>query len=104
MANYAVIDNGIVINAIVADSKEVAEEITGNTCIEYTDENPIGINWFWHNEANAYIPPANYPSWTYNVTAKAWEAPIPMPTEAGKGFEWNEETGSWNSFDLPVEE
>ena len=45
MANYAVIENNKVINVIVADSKEVAEEVTGKTCIEYTEETPAGIGW-----------------------------------------------------------
>jgi hypothetical protein len=39
MANYAVIENGIVINAIVADSKEIAEEVTGRLCIELPEVN-----------------------------------------------------------------
>lgn len=45
MANYAVIENNIVTNVIVADTKEVAEQATGSTCVEYTDENPAGIGW-----------------------------------------------------------
>lgn len=45
MANYAVINGNIVENIIVADTKEIAEEVTGKTCIEYTDENPAGIGW-----------------------------------------------------------
>jgi hypothetical protein len=61
MANYAVTDNGIVINTIVADSLEVAEEVTGKTCVEYTDENPIGINWVWSESANAYVDPTPAP-------------------------------------------
>jgi hypothetical protein len=45
MANYAVIKDGIVNNVIVADTKEIAETVTGLTCIEYTNENPAGIGW-----------------------------------------------------------
>ena len=45
MPNYAIIENDKVINVIVADSKEVAEEVTGLVCIEYTEENPAGIGW-----------------------------------------------------------
>jgi hypothetical protein len=45
MANFAVIKNGVVNNVIVADIKEVAELVTGLTCVEYTDENPAGIGW-----------------------------------------------------------
>jgi hypothetical protein len=45
MANYAVIKDGIVNNIIVADTKEIAETVTGLTCIEYTDESPARIGW-----------------------------------------------------------
>lgn len=48
MANYAVIQNNKVVNVIVADSKETAEEVTGSTCIEYTETNPAGIGWTYN--------------------------------------------------------
>jgi len=43
MANYAVISENKVRNVIVCDSKEIAEEITGHTCVEYSDSNPAHI-------------------------------------------------------------
>ena len=45
MANYAIMDDNIVENVIVANTKEIAEEVTGRICIEYTDENPAGIGY-----------------------------------------------------------
>jgi len=45
MATFAVIDSNIVENVIVADTKEIAEEVTGKECIEYTEENPAQIGW-----------------------------------------------------------
>ena len=45
MANYAVISGNSVTNTIVADTKAVAEEVTGLTCVEYTDANPAGIGY-----------------------------------------------------------
>ena len=48
MANFAIVKENIVENVIVAQSLEIAQEITGNTCIEYTDENPAGIGWTWN--------------------------------------------------------
>jgi hypothetical protein len=37
MAYFAVIDNtDTVVNKIVADSLEIAEQVTGLTCVEYT--------------------------------------------------------------------
>ena len=45
--NFAVISGNTVTNIIVADSKEIAEAVTGLTCVEYTDENPavIGLGY-----------------------------------------------------------
>ena len=48
MANYAVMKNNKVSNVIVADTKEVAEEITSSVCIEYTEVNPAGIGWTYN--------------------------------------------------------
>jgi hypothetical protein len=45
--NFAVIENNVVTNVIVADTKEIAEEVLGKVCIEYTDTNPAGIGWTW---------------------------------------------------------
>lgn len=47
MANYAVISSNLVVNVIVADTVEIAEAVTGSTCIEYTDENPASIGWIY---------------------------------------------------------
>jgi hypothetical protein len=38
MANFAVLNNDLIVNIIVCDSKEVAEAVTGLTCVEYTNE------------------------------------------------------------------
>lgn len=45
MATFAVIENEKVINVIIAESKTVAEELTGKVCAEYTNEDPAGIGW-----------------------------------------------------------
>jgi len=45
MATFAVILDTKVINTIDAPSLEVAEEATGQTCIEYTDSNPASIGY-----------------------------------------------------------
>lgn len=44
---FAVIENNIVINTIIADSKEIAEEVTNKTCVEYFNSNPavIGLGY-----------------------------------------------------------
>ena len=45
MATFAVINDNTVENVIVADTKEIAEQVTGKECLEYTDSNPAGIGW-----------------------------------------------------------
>jgi hypothetical protein len=45
MSTYAVIEDGVVINTIVAESQEIAEEHTGKVCVEYTVEKPALIGW-----------------------------------------------------------
>ena len=105
MATYAVIEDGTIINVIVADSQEIAEDVTQKTCIEYTEEAPLGIGWYWLDSAGGYIIPSPFPSWTYNVGLSTWLAPVEMPIEEGKYFTWNEETLSWTShnIELPAE-
>jgi hypothetical protein len=47
MATFAVLTNSVVSNIIIADSKQIAEEATGLTCIEYTDSNIASIGDTW---------------------------------------------------------
>lgn len=49
MARYAVIKDGTVNNIIVADSKEIAESVTGLTCIEFQLEpGAPGVGWTYN--------------------------------------------------------
>jgi hypothetical protein len=44
MKNYAVIEDGTVINVIVAESLEIAESVSEKTCVEYEytkDNTPV---------------------------------------------------------------
>ena len=66
MANFAEIQNGVVTNVIVADTKEIAELVTGLTCVEYTDENPAGIGWTY--DGSKFIPPVKETPITPEVT------------------------------------
>jgi hypothetical protein len=56
MGKFAVIDSGNVSNIIVADTKEIAEQATGKTCVEYTEKDivRIGIQW---DETNGFEQP-----------------------------------------------
>lgn len=51
MSLFAVLDsNNMVINTIIADTKEIAETATGATCIEFNETNPTGFGYVWDGE------------------------------------------------------
>jgi hypothetical protein len=56
MATFAVIKDNKVTNVIVADTKEIAELIVSQTCVEYTEQNPAGIGWIYNGET--FTPPS----------------------------------------------
>lgn len=101
MANYAVIEDNVVVNVIVANSKNIAEEITGRTCIEVTQENPIGIGWEWSADLNKYVSPPPFPSWIHN--GEQWVPPIPVPEDPDKRYQWSEDSISWQEIVLASE-
>lgn len=53
MKTFAVIENEIVINTIVADSKEIAEQVTEKNCVEYWQVEP---GWTYVN--GVFAPPS----------------------------------------------
>ena len=58
MSNYAVLDdNSLVVNVIVAESKTIAESVTGKPCIEYSydqDQVIVGITSY---DGNSFVNP-----------------------------------------------
>jgi len=45
MGLFAVVENGIITNLIVADSKEVAELVSGHSCVEYAEGTHVDLGW-----------------------------------------------------------
>jgi hypothetical protein len=52
--NYAVIENNQVLNVIVAESLKIAEEVTGQECVECNGSFWIG----WTRNGKEWIAPA----------------------------------------------
>jgi hypothetical protein len=120
MSHFAQIDsNNIVIQVIVAEQDVIDSGLFGasNTWIQTSynthggthalggiplRKNYAGIGYIYDRERDAFIPPKPYASWVLNEQTCLWEAPIPMPIEAGKTFLWDENTTSWVSQIIPT--
>jgi hypothetical protein len=92
MATYAVIENNKVINKIIADTIEIAEEVTGKTCVEYNETKTVDIDFSY--DGTNFIPPKPFPSWTLDSNFR-WQPPTEQPAIEGKNHVWDEATTSW---------
>lgn len=91
MATFAVIDGTNVLNTILADSKEIAEQVTGKTCVAYTTEPAEPGGQYIDGQ---FIKAKPFSSWV--LTNGEWKPPIPYPdTVDEKGYVWDESTVSW---------
>lgn len=92
MPKYAVVNNLEVLNVIEAESLEIAESVTGFTCIEYTTEpaEPGGTY-----DGVSFIKKKPYPSWVLN-SDKKWEAPVVKPEDTETHYYvWDEDNLTW---------
>ncbi len=92
MSNYAQIVNGIVVNVIVADADFVAQ-----SDLDYVLLSRGGIGWTYDEQANQFVAPQPYESWTLDEN-NDWQPPTPKPDG---NYYWNEETQTWLPFEQP---
>jgi hypothetical protein len=55
-----------------------------------------GIGWRYDADADVFIAPQPYPSWTLDANHD-WQPPTPMPEEDGP-YTWDEDTLTWVSL------
>jgi restriction endonuclease Mrr len=121
MAHFARIDENNVVTQVVvvankdtADADGVEKEHIGAAFLEnlfggvwkqtsYNGnirKNYAGIGYTYDAGIDAFVPPQPYPSWILDNATAQWEAPVPMPEDAGTGeppkmYSWDEATTSW---------
>ena len=119
MAHFAKIENGVVVQVVVAEEAFISTGALGDPAnfvqtsyntrggVHYgQDGNPIGreqlrknyagIGYAYDSGRDAFIPPQPYPSWTMSEDTCLWNAPVAMPTTGGP-FTWNEATLAWDA-------
>jgi hypothetical protein len=125
MAHFAKLnENNVVTQVVVIDNKDTAdvngvekEHIGAAFCeklfggawkqTSYNGtirKNYAGIGYTYNAEIDAFVPPQPYASWTLNNDTAQWEAPVPMPEDAGtdeppKMYSWDEATTSWKEME-----
>ncbi len=112
MAHYAKVEDGVVTQVIVADSKEWCEANLGGTWVQTSynthggvnsrdggtalHKNYAGIGYSW--DGIGFAAPQPFPSWTKNSETYLWNAPTPMP-EDGKRYTWSEDDLEWQEIE-----
>ena len=115
MAHYAKVQNGIVIQVIVAEPDffdtfvdtepgkwvQTSYNTKGGVHYEPNSETPssdqsktlrknyAGIGFIYDSDKDAFYEPQPYASWTLNNTTCIWEAPIANPDDV-KNYYWDE--------------
>jgi hypothetical protein len=111
MAHYAKVEDGVVTQVIVADTKEWCEANLGGTWVQTSyntqgnqhpegrplHKNYAGIGYTW--DGTGFAAPQPYASWTLDADTYLWAAPTPMPTD-GKLYTWDESTLTWTEVTL----
>jgi hypothetical protein len=114
MAHFAKIENGIVLQTIVAEQNVIDSGVFGDpgTWIQtsYNTHNnqhqlggtPLrgnfaGVGDIYDAKYDVFYRPQEYASWTMNKNTWTWEAPIPYPDD-GKFYAWDEEQKKWILF------
>ena len=119
MAHFAQLDgNNVVVNTIVVDNTELLDadgnedESLGvafirSLVIVGADENTVwkqtsyhqnfrqcfaGIGYIYKEDADVFIPPQPFSSWTLGSTE--WLPPTPRPDD-GQDYVWNEDNLAW---------
>jgi hypothetical protein len=93
MANYAVIKDNFVSNIIVAETKEIAETFSGETCVLIEEAVDVTIGSPYIKKSNTFVKPQPHLSWSLNKDL-VWQAPIAMPDD-GIVYTWDEENQAW---------
>jgi hypothetical protein len=121
MANFAKIENGVVVQVVVVHNNEllvngVESEQAGVSFLKNIfgqdtvwvqtsfngnmRKNFAGVGFIYDPTRDAFIPQQPYPSWTLNESTCRWDAPTPAPTFGGNPYLWDEATLSWVEVEM----
>ena len=109
MSHFAKVENGLVVQVIVAEQDVIDSGIFGHGWVKTSyntyggqhttggtplRKNYAGIGYSYDEQRDAFIPPQSYPSWLLNEDTCLWSAPTPMPVD-GAAYVWDEAVLGW---------
>lgn len=82
------------------------DPITGIPSIDQSKsfrKNFARVGYKYDIQRDAFIPPKPFNSWILNEVTCLWEAPTPLPQDAGTGdppklYRWNEDNITWDEI------
>jgi hypothetical protein len=109
MSHFAQVENGIVIQVIVAEQDVIDSGMFGTGWVQtsyntrgnqHPEGRPLrgnyaGIGYTYDQVNDVFYAPQPYPSWTLNTTSWTWDSPVPYPTDGGLYF-WDEANLTWS--------
>lgn len=115
MSSYAKVENGIVVDVIVADQSVIDSGLFGTGWLQTSyntrgnvhygpDGQPdggialrgnfAGIGYIYDQTNDVFYEPKPYPSWSLDHGTWLWTAPIPAPKSGGP-YQWDEQLQKW---------
>ena len=102
MTIFAKVNNGIVSKVIVADDTFFENFIddSAGRYIETKEDGSIrnhyaGVGYTYNSEADVFIAPQPFPSWTLDTNTYEWNPPVELPTDTDNSYKWNEAEQQW---------
>lgn len=116
MSHFAKVENGIVIQVIVAEQdyidtlegKWIQTSYNTRGGIHYDPitqqpsedqskalrKNYAGLEYIYDEVRDAFYIPSPFPSWSLDEETCLWKAPVERPNDGNK-YRWDEETKNW---------
>ena len=114
MSHFAKVENGVVVQVIVAEQDVIDSGIFGHGWVQTSyntrggqhpegrplRKNYAGIGYTYDEDRDAFIPPQPYPSWTLNDDTCLLDCPVAHPND-GAMYAWNEDAQTWDAVETP---
>ncbi len=108
MAHFAKVENGVVVDVIVAEQDFIDSGVLPGTWIQTSyntfagkhpegrplRKNYAGIGYIYDAERDAFYGKSPFPSWLLDEDTCTWKSPVAYPSDGNK-YRWDELSVSW---------